>query len=168
MQVNQLVEKKAKVEAEISSLERRLQELADETDSIRDKLNSARGGLAILNELEAEHTNRSTETLLQLPEVTLRQAIHDAAGALKQFTRPELQRWIQSKYPQMRFKARSLYTPLEDLVTAGKLVMLRRNSGNKVPAVYGFKESAEEQRTTDPASQTKSVRQGTHGASRRR
>jgi hypothetical protein len=131
-------------------------------------LNSARGGLAVLNELEAEHTNHSTETLLQLPDVTLRQALHDAAAALKQFTRPELQRWIQSKYPQMRFKAKSMYSPLEDLVTAGKVVMLRRNNGNRVPAVYGLKESAEGQSTTDPATQAKSVRQGTHGALRRR
>lgn len=141
MNLNSLTEKQARLAAEVSSLEQRLQELAAETQSVQAKWNVARGGLAVLSELEAEQNDRSSETLLQFPGLNLRTAIHKAAGALKKFTLREIEEWIRSKYPHLKFKAKSIYFPMDDLVAAGKVVTLRRRNG-KMPAVYEFKEQA--------------------------
>jgi hypothetical protein len=168
MQVNKVVEKKAALEGEISTLENRLQELAVEADSIRSRLQAARGGLAVLNELEAEQTDRSSESLLGLPVVTLREAIHDGAGALKKFTCSELERFIQSKYPHLQFKTKSMYFPLDALVKTGEVTILRPHRGKRAPTVYGVKESAEGELATDPAPKPEAAKHGAHTVSPKR
>jgi hypothetical protein len=146
MHLNSLSEKKKKLADEAVSLERRLQELTTETQSVQARLNSARGGLAVLSELEAEEASvpskRATESLLQIPAIKLREAVLKAATALKRFTREDLEQWIRSNYPQLQFNKKSVDGPLRNLMTAANVVVLRRNTGNKIPAVYGFKEPA--------------------------
>jgi hypothetical protein len=144
MHLNSLSEKKKKLAEEAASLERRLQELTAETQSLQARLNSARGGLAVLSELEAEEaalpSKRATDSLLQIPSIKLRDAVLKAATALKRFTREDLEQWIRSNYPQVQFNKKSVDGPLRDLMTAANVVVLRRNTGNKIPAIYGFKE----------------------------
>jgi chromosome segregation ATPase len=147
MNLNSLAEKKTKLEAEVSSLERRLQELTAETESVQAKLNGARGGLAVLTELVAEQislpSRRATDTLLQIPAIKLRDTIERATTALRKFSREDLEQWIRSNYPQVQFSKKSIDGPLRGLMAAGKVVVLRRNTGNKIPAIYGLKEQAE-------------------------
>lgn len=147
MHLNYLTEKKAKLAADVSSIERRLQELTAETESLQAKLNAARGGLAVLSELEAEQTSlpskRATDTLLQIPAIKLRDAIDRATTALRRFSREDLEQWIRSNYPQVEFSKKSVDGPLRALMANGKVVVLRRNTGNKIPAIYGLNEPTE-------------------------
>jgi len=91
--------------------------------------------------LAAASPKRSTENFLQIPVVKLGETVLKAAVALKKFTRQDLDQWIRSNYPHLEFNKKSVDGPLRDLMTAGKVVMLRRNTGNKIPAVYGLKEA---------------------------
>ena len=136
-------EKKARLEVEVASLERRLQEARANVESLEADLNKARGGLAVLAELETEQASapsrRNTEHLLQIPAVRLGDAVGKATTALQKFTRDDLEQWIRSNYPQLQFSSKSIDGPLQELRADGAVVMLRRNTGNKVQAIYGVK-----------------------------
>jgi hypothetical protein len=141
-----LEEMKSKLNEDVGNWERRLQELLVETRYAEAKLSEARGGLLVISKLEAEQvplsSKRNAESLLQIPAVKLVDAVRKATVALKRFTRDDLEEWIRSNYPQLQFSKKSVDGPIRELMADGAVVILRRNTGNKIPAVYGLKESS--------------------------
>jgi hypothetical protein len=123
-------------------LEQRHASLLGDLKNAEAELNQARGRLFELRRLDEEQAlaaaKRNPEAFLQIPSIKLADAVEKAAVALRQFKREDLEDWIRSNYPQMQFSRKSVDRPMRDLMAAGKIILLRPNTGNKIPAIYGW------------------------------
>lgn len=75
------------------------------------------------------------EMALALPDVTLAQALEDAARFLGTFTKGDIVDRIKLRHSKLEFATKSLDKPLHALIDSGRIVKIKESAGHN-PAVY--------------------------------
>lgn len=68
--------------------------------------------------------------------VTILSAGLEGMKTLGQFTRPELEAWVRSKYPHLKFTRKSLDKPVRAAILKGQAQVTQQNTGNRSHAHY--------------------------------
>jgi hypothetical protein len=122
------------------------QQVADELRTLELRMEFLRGQLAALDDIEGgsvldkdSSVPTTAKQLLGTPSISIGKAIRQGMIALHEFTKDDVLEWVRSTYPTLKFSDRSWGRPLREMMDQGKVVCLKKNVGNKTPAVYGLK-----------------------------
>jgi hypothetical protein len=92
------------------------------------------------NETNREPGKTVAKSLVGVPRVELADAVKRGARELEEFTKRDLNGWIERNHPGYTFNIKSLDKIIQTLIKEDKTVeLLRQNVGNRQPAVYKWK-----------------------------
>ena len=77
--------------------------------------------------------------LLEEVRIPLAEAATEGMKALGEFSKRQLYNWMRNKYPGLQFSIKSLDRVFGQVISKGKVHLIKKNIGNKYPAVYQWK-----------------------------
>jgi hypothetical protein len=129
----------------LNAKRRQLEEQLQDTELAASKI---RAKLELIDEIENDEgpvpvsPASEIERLMQKSSIKMEDAVREAVRNLRHFTRYSLVDWITKNHPSLEFSPKSVGKPLQEMLKRGEVQMIKKNVGNKSPAVYAFKGKA--------------------------